>query len=205
MQPLIERAQGADWPAIRELCCRTADGGEGIPRERWPFFGEYWVGPYEALLPDWAYVARARERLAAYLTGCPDSLGYQARFWLAHRVPLFIRAARKDFGESQDAKRFLARFLGLDPFPFGPLFLYRLYRAYPAHLHVNVEAEFRGKGVGKALMDRYLADLRERGSPGVHLFCGAGPVEFYRKLGFMPYAKAMKRDRTVICMVRRLE
>lgn len=204
MDLLIERAKGSDWPAIRELCCRTADGGKGVPEERWPFFGEYWVGPYEALLPGWAYAARSGERLAGYLTGCPDSLGYQARAWLAHRVPLFIRAARKDFGESPDAKRFLARFLGLDPFPFGPVFLYKLYRAYPAHLHVNVEAGFRGKGVGKALVDRFLEDLRGRACPGVHLFCGPGPVPFYRKLGLEPCAETIKRGRPVFCLVRRL-
>jgi ribosomal protein S18 acetylase RimI-like enzyme len=46
----------------------------------------------------------------------------------------------------------------------------RVHAEYPAHLHTNIApAEYRGKGMGKALMLEYFKYLRERRSPGVHL------------------------------------
>jgi GNAT superfamily N-acetyltransferase len=54
----------------------------------------------------------------------------------------------------------------------------------PAHLHINVDADFRSAGIGRQLIEAFLASLREQGIPGVHLYCGAAPLEFYRRLGF---------------------
>jgi hypothetical protein len=39
---------------------------------------------------------------------------------------------------------------------------------YPAHLHVNLLPEARGRGVGHALLVRYRDALIARGAPGVH-------------------------------------
>lgn len=176
-----------DWHAVRELCCLTGAAGEPIDAERWPFFAEVWIGPYQRLRPGWTYVAEHGRRVVGYLTGCPDTGPFEReRRWRA-TLPLLAAVLRGRYGTTADTRRLLRRALGLAPavearFP-RPLRA-RLAREYPAHLHMNVAAGARGSGVGRALLGRYLEDLRARGVPGVHLFCGPGPLGFYAGAGF---------------------
>lgn len=57
---------------------------------------------------------------------------------------------------------------------------------YPAHLHVNVKAQFRGHGIGEFLISSYCQYLSENSVVGVHLLTspGARNVNFYRRCGF---------------------
>lgn len=60
--------------------------------------------------------------------------------------------------------------------------------AYPAHLHIDLLPELQGRGRGRALIRRLLAELRARGVPGVHLGidpANATAAQFYRRLGFV--------------------
>ncbi len=58
---------------------------------------------------------------------------------------------------------------------------------YPAHLHVNLAGPYRGHGVGGALIERFVADARQAGAPGVHVVTsrGARNVTFYERAGFV--------------------
>jgi GNAT superfamily N-acetyltransferase len=69
---------------------------------------------------------------------------------------------------------------------FTPGLRRTIARAYPAHLHINVAAGYRHRGIGRRLIESYFADLRRYNVSGVHLFCGPDPVDFYRLLGFQP-------------------
>jgi GNAT superfamily N-acetyltransferase len=58
---------------------------------------------------------------------------------------------------------------------------------WPAHLHVDLLPEGRGRGLGRALMDTWLARLRERRSPGLHAgtFAENGnALRFFASCGF---------------------
>ncbi len=58
---------------------------------------------------------------------------------------------------------------------------------YPAHLHINTRADWRGSGIGTALMNAYLDQLRSEHVPGVHLETSSEnkiAVPWYEKLGF---------------------
>lgn len=58
---------------------------------------------------------------------------------------------------------------------------------YPAHLHINLLARTRGHGLGRRLMERYLAQLRALEVPGVHLNTtdhNVAACRLYEKLGF---------------------
>jgi len=58
---------------------------------------------------------------------------------------------------------------------------------YPAHLHINLEAGWRGQGLGRGLMQAYLDQLRALGLPGVHLHTtslNAAACRLYEKMGF---------------------
>lgn len=157
----IRPAANADWPRIRELCCLTGDNGNPIDKSRWETFAEKWIGPYQALLPEWAFVAEAEGKVVGYLTGCPNSAAFRD-------------CARTRFALPQLAVE--ERF----PAPARA----RLEREFPAHLHVNLEASVRGTGVGKMLLDAFVARLRDEKIPGLHAFCGADPLAYYLKNGF---------------------
>jgi GNAT superfamily N-acetyltransferase len=61
---------------------------------------------------------------------------------------------------------------------------------WPAHLHINLLPEARGKGAGAALMRTWLDRLRTGGSPGVHLGMFAenhNAAGFFRSQGFTPH------------------
>jgi GNAT superfamily N-acetyltransferase len=58
---------------------------------------------------------------------------------------------------------------------------------WPAHLHIDLLPTARGTGAGAALMQRWLAQLQEAGSPGGHLLTlveNARARWFFEKSGF---------------------
>lgn len=61
-----------------------------------------------------------------------------------------------------------------------------LTRRYPAHLHINLRHDLRGRGYGSVLIERFVDDVRAAGLPGVHVVTGAAMrnAGFYRRNGF---------------------
>ena len=58
---------------------------------------------------------------------------------------------------------------------------------YPAHLHIDLLPSLQGKGMGRTLVDKLFAELKEQGVKGLHLGVSSaneGAVAFYQKLGF---------------------
>jgi ribosomal protein S18 acetylase RimI-like enzyme len=65
---------------------------------------------------------------------------------------------------------------------------------WPAHLHINLLPEARGRGAGAALMNTWLERLRERDCPGVHLgtfFENHNAIAFFESRGFRRYGGPM--------------
>ena len=63
----------------------------------------------------------------------------------------------------------------------------KIVEAYPSHLHINLLPHLRGGGIGRQLMERWLATVRDMGSRGAHLAVGAAnrrAIRFYRACGF---------------------
>jgi GNAT superfamily N-acetyltransferase len=180
-------ADRASWTAIRELCCRTGNNGDPIAPERWEFFSRIWIEPYETILPEWTYVAESGVSIVGYLTGCPDSqVFYRRKLWRV-TVPLLMAIAAGRYRRTPGVREFVKRALGLQKSAerrFTPALRRTIKGVYPAHLHMNIAAGYRHRGIGRLLIESYFADLRRRGVSGVHLFCGADPVDFYRRLGF---------------------
>ncbi len=57
---------------------------------------------------------------------------------------------------------------------------------------VVIHPDFQNQGLGKALMDRVIRDLRAQDISNVTLFADRGVVEFYRRLGFAPDPEGIK-------------
>jgi GNAT superfamily N-acetyltransferase len=78
--------------------------------------------------------------------------------------------------------------------------------AFPAHLHVNVAANARGRRVGERLVGAFERHAAVRGAPGVHVVTGAGMrnVGFYERLGYREAARAPRGAGHVVMLTKRL-
>ncbi len=74
---------------------------------------------------------------------------------------------------------------------------------YPSHLHVNVEAGWQGRGVGRQLMARFVDYCANAGSGGIHLVTGntSRAVDFYTRCGFTPFTALPGFDANLALMV----
>lgn len=77
---------------------------------------------------------------------------------------------------------------------------------YPAHLHVNLAAPFRNRGIGRDLIDAFAADAAGAGARGVHIVTSADArnVRFYERAGFRGIARTSIGGREQLFMGRRL-
>jgi GNAT superfamily N-acetyltransferase len=77
---------------------------------------------------------------------------------------------------------------------------------YPAHLHVNLAPEWRGKGFGRALVEAFCLHAARAGAPGVHVFTGRGMrnVGFYESAGFGEVAAVTWNEREIVMLARDL-
>jgi GNAT superfamily N-acetyltransferase len=202
--------QLSEWEAIRRICCQTGRSGAPIDENRWAFFGENWIGPYEKLLPEWTWVASDEtNRVIGYLTGCPDSDWLKKKRLLRFDLPLTLGIAFQHYGWNADIKRYLKRLFHLEAGPekLFPEEIHALLKSsYPAHLHINLTEAARGNGTGRKLVETYFEALSERNVSGVHVFCGNDPVPFYKRLGFEPlHSIEFKPGIAVHCLGARLK
>jgi GNAT superfamily N-acetyltransferase len=74
---------------------------------------------------------------------------------------------------------------------FADLTFFTHFRAltarYPAQLHVNLDADWRGHGIGARLVETFADMARTHGAPGVHVVTARGMrnVGFYLANGFV--------------------
>lgn len=198
MATRIRHATPQDFDQIREICCLTGHAGEPIDRARWPFFAEYWVGPYQAFWPDWTWVAESIQepgKVVGYINGAPSTIKHRARlFWFY--LKLVFRCLLGEFPRNNDVKRFIKRFFKLERGPessFAHALLQGIRHECPAHLHINLVESARGSGVGHQLIAEFETALKTRGVHGIHLFCGEGPLKFYERAGFFEAARTQFR------------
>lgn len=130
-------------------------------------FSKKWIEPYRTHFSEWAYIAKNDDQVVGYLTGCPRSENLS-----------------KDFFETE------FRSLNL----FSKESIEKVMADYPAHLHVNFEAQFRGLGLGSRLIKNFCNDLRKQGVPGVHVMCGPDPVRFYTNNGFETAEQVLNKN-----------
>lgn len=144
-----------------------------------------YLSPYMDLEPESLFVAIVDAAMVGYLTGCLDSSAFPSESdridraikdhrLLRHPAPVkfFLRASIDVLTE-----RIMGRSAA------GEL----ADRRWPAHLHINVVAEFRGGRVAPALMSRWIDRLVDAGSPGCHLQTlveNTRAVRFFERFGF---------------------
>ena len=79
-------------------------------------------------------------------------------------------------------------------------------RAFPAHLHINLDARARGHGIGAHLVEDLCARLTREGVPGIHVVTARDQrnVSFYTRLGFAERASAPRGATEMLFLARAL-
>jgi GNAT superfamily N-acetyltransferase len=77
---------------------------------------------------------------------------------------------------------------------------------YPAHLHINLDADWRGRGIGAKLIEAFAAHAAARRTSGLHIVTGGGArnVGFYRRCGFEPLRELSWEGSQILFMGRKL-
>jgi ribosomal protein S18 acetylase RimI-like enzyme len=138
-----------------------------------------YVGPYLVGQPQLALVVADAQGVAGYLLAADDTRAFE-RWAEEHWWPILRRQYPLNDGDTPDDE--MVRLIHAPPRAPDAV-----VTAYPAHMHIDLLARVRGHGFGRALVERLLATLRERGSPGVHLDVASDnpdAIAFYRHLGF---------------------
>jgi ribosomal protein S18 acetylase RimI-like enzyme len=172
----------SDMVALYRVCLETGDNGQDarqLYRDE-ELLGHYYVAPYVVYEPDLCFVLLHNGSPCGYVIGTRDSDVFRAQTEQAWFPALRARYALPlDDDRSRDADmiRLIHRGMHHTSDPAG----------YPAHLHIDLLPVAQGQGWGRAMMQTFLARLRELHVPGVYLGVGrhnTRAVAFYERMGF---------------------
>jgi len=169
--------------ALADICVRTAEtGGDatGILDDD-GLWAAIFALPYVQRHPDLAFVAETDDgRVAGYVVCAPGTRAFEDWFhdeWWPRHEPAYRRPGVN--ARQTDLLRYAGeRRGGASPYA----------DEYPAHLHIDLLPELRGRGWGRRLVATLADALRARGVPGLHLVAdaaNAGALAFYDRLGFV--------------------
>jgi len=175
-----------DRAAILAIAAETGFFGEPIDAvmDSPALFTDLLYSYYVDLEPVHAWVAEEYETVVGFVVGTADSRAMRAR-WLAHVVPgIVMRILRGEYNLGPLSRHWLSEQLAAAVRAEAPPVSLAVY---PAHLHVNVRAGSRGRGLGRRLVSAFLAQLSEEGVHGVHLRTTSrnlAACHLYESLGF---------------------
>ncbi len=179
----IRPYQPSDLPSLYRICLETVFGGAPVIAQYSDpdLLGHFYAAPYAVLEPDLCFVLTSDGAPCGYVLGTRDTAGFRAACeleWfgvLRTRYPLPLETDK-----SRDAAMIRLIHAGQ---PSGLEF-----PDHPAHLHIDLLPHAQGGGWGRALMTRFLKELRAADVRGVHLGVGTrnvGAVRFYERVGFV--------------------
>ena len=182
-----------DLKAVREICCETGDRGESVDQlvsDR-EMFADLVMSYYTTYEPEALWVAEYEGRVVGYLTGCLDSRRY-ARFMKWRIVPAAVcRAIGRGALYSRQAWRWLGAWWRTCRLQERQRKI--SLRDYPAHVHVNILGEFRGRRMGSLLAERFLEQVRSTGVSGVYAAVRSDnrlSCRFFERMGFSEISRA---------------
>ena len=165
---IIRTARPADRDALRTLCVDTAYFGE--PCEAFfpdrEFLADLIMEYYIRYEPHHTWIAQYQGEIVAYLSAGFDEAGY-TRIMLKNILPGAILRAlgRGRIWDRRTVKligyNFMSFISGQTRLPAGD------HRAYPVHIHQNTRQGFRGKGIGRKLLEAFLDTVKKEQALGV--------------------------------------
>lgn len=191
----IRPFEPADRQTLFRIAADTAFFGEPIERylDDRRVFTDLFYRYYTDFEPDLCWVAETGGVVVGFLAGCARSSKQDEtirRFLLPEVLKGLIR---RRYRIGRKTLRYatalaLAALLGEIP-PANQT-------EYPAHLHINLDAAYRGLGLGRRLMAAYLSQLEQMAVPGVHLHTtniNQAACVLYKRMGFTLIAQRPTR------------
>lgn len=129
-------------------------------------FCDAFIAYYTDYEAEYFWVANLNNRVIGYLAGCVNTNTQRKQIIMKNMAPVVRKALQGRYNLGSKTWRY-ARSMA-----WGVLhgeYTKVDYDVFPAHLHINVEAGFRGQGIGRHLVTVYLEQLRKLGVPGVFL------------------------------------
>ena len=195
----IRPYQSKDLDTLYDICLKTGDIGKDATQlyDDPNLLGQLYAAPYAVLEPDLTFVLEDSKGVCGYILGAFDSKTFYERLETEWFPPLREQYPKPN-GDKKDWTRddhIIRQFYGLGA-TYPP--------DYPSHLHIDLLPRAQGSGNGRALMETFLAALKEKGSSGVHL--GTSPQnvrseKFYLKMGFR---ELKRREPHTLVMGKRL-
>lgn len=199
----LRQARWSDYAALNRICLKTGDSGkDATAREDDPdLLGLIYAVPYQVYAPRFAFVVQGPGGACGYVLGTPDSAAFYDRLQREWFRPLAARV--DDPGPDEETWRgsdWARRII------HHPEFVYpEVLHAYPAHGHIDLLEEARGRGIGSASLRLVMERLKAEGAPGMHLQVSPsneGALKFYRTLGFTPLEDESLPGHTVFMVTR---
>lgn len=186
---IIRPYRVSDRQSVRKICCDTADRGE--PMES--FFNDRKIladmvtSYYTDFEPESTWVADVDGRVVGYLMGCLDTRRYlKIMSWRISPRIILSAIMRGLLFEEKTLRLLRVAFKSMQLGGFKrkiPL------DQYAAHMHVDIDKNFRGKGIGKKLTEAFFQAAQGKGVKGIHLSVrgdNSGGRKFFEKVGFRP-------------------
>lgn len=181
-----------DIQALYAISLATgAAGGDASPQYAdGRMLGHIYSAPYAILSPETAFVAEDGLGVGGYVVGALDTCAFEERLereWWPQ-----LRAL---YDDPSDAPR-----PTWTPDQRRAFMIHHPHRmtgdmveAFPAHVHMNLLPRMQRRGIGRRLLELWIAAARSLGAIGVH--CGVnaanhGGLAFWPAVGFEPYDAA---------------
>lgn len=183
----IRTVRPKDLDQLYAISLATGDAGKDAAplHNDGRLIGHIYSAPYATLLPELVFVAEDDEGVFGYIAGVFDSIAFEARLereWWPHLREHYADPTGDPALWNADQKRIS---LIHHPKPAPAILMER----FPAHIHMNLLPRAQGKGMGTALLDRWIENARTNGVKGIHLGANTGnrgAVRFWSSRGFVP-------------------
>jgi GNAT superfamily N-acetyltransferase len=184
--PEIRRYAPDDIDMLYRICLETGEAGKDATHlyKDPKLLGHVYAAPYGVLSPETVFIAADEEGAGGYIVGPVDTAAFDAQMekeWWPKLRPGLTDPKDKPFKTWSRDERM--SYLIHHPARTTE----RILDRYPSHLHINLLPRLQGQGLGTKLIDRWLAEMRARDSPGAHLGVGTAnqrAVGFYKAYGF---------------------
>lgn len=184
--PDLRPATLVDLDVVEAICVATGnDGSDASDSYDLPeLLALHWASPHLTADPSLCTMVVDDDGPAGYLVATADTVAFEQwcqRMWwpaLRERYPLGLPRRDRD-------QQLVELLHAPDRTPAS------ITDGYPAHLHINLLPRAQGLGLGRALIERLVGQLQDRGVAGVHLGVSgtnARAIAFYEHLGFSTIA-----------------
>ena len=183
---IIRLYQPSDREDLLRIGADTAFFGAPIEKymEDRQIFNDVFYAYYTDVEPQYCWIAEVGGKVAGFLAGCPDSK-IRTRLYIKNILPSLLKSLiRGKYHFGPLTRDYIRRLVGAayrGEVPHVDI------NAYPAHLHINLDASFRGQGIGRKLMNAYLDQLRSLNITGVYLdttSLNEAACHLYESVGF---------------------